>query len=81
VLQHWSNADILAFLPQLQNYWVALITNGFPEHALAYVNHDMPTGFQYRPIDPSKPPSNLLGQWVFSFQAGDPKLVFQWSRT
>ena len=27
VLQHWSNADILAFLPRLQNYRLALITN------------------------------------------------------
>jgi SAM-dependent methyltransferase len=28
VLQHWSNADIQAFLPQLRNYRGALITNG-----------------------------------------------------
>ncbi|HWF65181.1 MAG TPA: class I SAM-dependent methyltransferase [Rhizomicrobium sp.] len=80
VLQHWSNADILAFLPRLQNYRVALFTNGFPRHALAYVNCDMPTCFQYRPIDLSRPPFSLPGQWVFSFQAGDPKMVFRWSR-
>jgi SAM-dependent methyltransferase len=81
VLQHWSNADILAFLPRLQNYRLALITNGFPEHAAAYVNHDMPAGFHYRPVDPTRSPFNLAGRWVFSFHAGEPKLVFQWSRT
>ena len=80
VLQHWSNADILAFLPQLQNYRVALITHGFPRQALAYVNCDMPTGFHYRPVDPGKPPFNVKGQFVFKFHAGDPKLIFQWTR-
>ena len=80
VFQHWSNADILAFLPRLQNYRVALITNGFPRHAMAYVNADMPTSFQYRPVDLSRPPFKLAGQWVYSFEAGDPKMVFQWSR-
>lgn len=80
VFQHWSNADILAFLPQLQNYRTALITNGFPEQAMTLVNRDMPAGFQYWPIDLTRPPFSLAGQWVFSFRAGDPKLVFQWSR-
>ena len=35
VLQHWSNADIAAFLPQLSKYKSALITGSFPPHALA----------------------------------------------
>ena len=29
VLQHWSNADILALLPKLSSFRYALITNGF----------------------------------------------------
>jgi SAM-dependent methyltransferase len=80
VLQHWSNADIAAFLPQLPNYKCALITGSFPQHALAYVNHDMPAGANFRPIDPGKPPFNLPGGFVSSFVAGDRKLVFLWTR-
>jgi SAM-dependent methyltransferase len=80
VLQHWSNADIMAFLPQLPKYKGALITGSFPQHALAHVNRDMPTGANFRPVDPGKPPFNLPGGFVLSFVAGDPKLVFLWTR-
>jgi SAM-dependent methyltransferase len=80
VMQHWSNADITAFLPQLQNYRAALITGSFPDYALGHVNHDMPAGAAFRPVDPGKPPFNLPGDFVFSFVAGDPKQVFLWSR-
>ncbi len=80
VLQHWSNADIAAFLPQLPSYKCALITGSFPQHALAYVNHDMPAGANFRPVDPGKNPFNLPGGFVASFVAGDRKLVFLWTR-
>jgi SAM-dependent methyltransferase len=80
VLQHWSNADILAFLPKLKKYRVALITGSFPQYALGHVNRDMPAGANFLPIDPGKPPFNLPGGFVFSFTAGDPKQVFAWSR-
>jgi SAM-dependent methyltransferase len=80
VLQHWSNADIAALLPQLENYRAALITGSFPQYALGHVNRDMPAGAQFRPVDPGKPPFNLPGGFVFSFVAGDPKLTFLWRR-
>jgi SAM-dependent methyltransferase len=80
VLQHWSNADIMALLPQLANYKYALITGSFPQAALAYVNYDMPAGANFRPVDLGKPPFNLPGGFVLSFAAGDPKLVFLWTR-
>jgi SAM-dependent methyltransferase len=80
VLQHWSNADIIAFLPQLQKYRRALITGSFPPHALAHVNHDMQAGANFRPVDPGKNPFNLPGGFILSFVAGDPKLVFLWTR-
>lgn len=81
VLQHWSNADILAFLPQLAKYRSALITSSFPDYALGHVNRDMPAGVNFRPIDPGKSPFDLPGGFVFSFVAGDPKQVFLWRRT
>ncbi|HET7084760.1 MAG TPA: class I SAM-dependent methyltransferase [Rhizomicrobium sp.] len=81
VLQHWSNADILAFLPKLANYKYALITGSFPQYALGHVNRDMPTGANFRPVDPAKPPFNLKGGFILSFVAGDPKLVFLWTRS
>jgi SAM-dependent methyltransferase len=80
VLQHWSNADITAFLPQLQKYRAALITGSFPQYALGHVNRDMPAGAQFRPVDPGKSPFNLPGGFVFFFVAGDPKQTFSWNR-
>ncbi len=80
VLQHWSNADIHAFLPGLQNYKAALITGSFPQAAMAHVNRDMPAGANFRPVDLHWPPFDVPGRFVFSFAAGDPKLVFLFRR-
>jgi len=80
VLQHWSNADIAAFLPQLQKFRWALVTGSFPPHAQAYVNRDMPAGANFRPVDLSKPPFGLPGRFIASFDAGDRKQVFLWTR-
>jgi hypothetical protein len=80
VLQHWSNADITAFLPQLQKFRYALITGSFPQYALGHVNRDMPAGANFRPVDPGKPPFGLPGAFILSFVAGDLKLVFLWTR-
>jgi SAM-dependent methyltransferase len=80
VLQHWSNADITAFLPQLQNYKGALITNGFPPDGESFVNCEIHTGAKYRPVDLRRPPFNLPGRYVFDFIAGEPKKVFLWRR-
>jgi len=80
VLRHWSNADITAFLPQLEKFRCALITGSFPSYAQAYVNRDMPAGANFRPVDPGKSPFGLPGAFISSFVAGDPKLVFLWMR-
>jgi SAM-dependent methyltransferase len=44
VLQHWSNADILALLPKLPSFRYALITNGFLPDQNDQINKDIPTG-------------------------------------
>ena len=78
VLQHWSNADILAFLPQLQNFKGALITNSFPDRVA--INGALETGARMRPVDLTWPPFNLKGWYVFDFVAGDRKRCFLWRR-
>jgi hypothetical protein len=80
VLQHWSNADIQAFLPQLQNYKGALVTNGYPPGSESFVNSEIHTGPNYRPVDLQRPPFNLPGRYVFDFQAHELKKVFLWRR-
>ncbi|MBF0562350.1 MAG: tetratricopeptide repeat protein [Alphaproteobacteria bacterium] len=79
VLQHWSNEDILSFIPKLQNYGMALITNGFPPNGLSFLNKNIAPG-GWRPVDLSLPPFNLPGCFVFNFQADEPKRVFLWTR-
>lgn len=44
VLQHWSNDDILRFLPKLQGFDRALITNGFHPALIRHINKDIETG-------------------------------------
>ena len=78
VLQHWSNGEILAFLPKLKAYRRALITNGFRPATTKSLNQDIPTG-SWRPIDLKLPPFNVAGSDVFWFFAGEPKHVFLWS--
>jgi SAM-dependent methyltransferase len=80
VLQHWSNADILALLPKLSAYRYALITNGFLATALDRVNTDITPG-RWRPVDLLRPPFSLPGAYVFWFQADEPKYVFLWTRS
>jgi SAM-dependent methyltransferase len=77
VLQHWPNADILAFLPQLAKYRIALITNGFPQSRIAMLNVDIKVGGS-RPINLAMAPFNMPGCFVFGFQADEPKWVFLW---
>jgi SAM-dependent methyltransferase len=79
VLQHWSNADILSFLPKLKNFDRVLITNGFPEHAMRNLNADIRPG-EYRSVDLSLPPFNLKGSFVFWYDADEPKFVYCWNR-
>jgi len=79
VLQHWSNADVLAFLPKLASYRYALITNGFLPAMRDRVNTDITPG-RWRPVDLLRPPFNVKGAYVFWYQGGEPKYVFLWSR-
>jgi SAM-dependent methyltransferase len=62
VLQHWSNRDIMAIIPQFRKFRHCLITNGATEEVKAYVNKDMPAG-GYRPVDLSQPPFSIPGSF------------------
>lgn len=75
VVQHWSNADILSFLPRLKRYKRALITNGFHPAGLSRTNGDIATG-GWRPVDLKSPPFNLTGDYVHWYNGGEPKWVF-----
>ncbi|HWY60619.1 MAG TPA: class I SAM-dependent methyltransferase [Rhizomicrobium sp.] len=80
VLQHWSNDDILAFLPKLRNYRAALIINGFPEALMNNLNQNIATGPYHRPVDLGQTPFNLPGWFVFGFQTEEPKFIYLWTR-
>lgn len=80
VLQHWSNADILALLPKLNGFRHALITNGFLPDQAERTNADMAAGFFYRPVDLQKPPFSLAGAYVAWFMVDEPKYAFLWTR-
>lgn len=75
VLQHWSNADILALIPKLAAYRYVLVTNGFLPAAKARTNTDISAG-RWRPVDLARPPFNVRGAYVFWYQADEPKFVY-----
>jgi SAM-dependent methyltransferase len=81
VLQHWSNADILALLPKLPSFRFALITNGFLPGAEDQTNADIAPGMHCRPVDLLRPPFGLPGAYVAWFMADEPKYVFLWARS
>jgi SAM-dependent methyltransferase len=66
VLQHWSNADIIATIPKFRRFRYCLITNGATERVRAHVNSNIPAG-GYRPIDLSQPPFSVPGSFVLSY--------------
>ena len=66
VLQHWSNAEILEFLPRLGEFRCALVTNCAGTRDAA-VNLDARTG-GYRAIDLARPPFSLAATEVYSFE-------------
>ena len=78
VLQHWSNDDILAFIPRLRNYRAALVTNGFHEMRMLRLNQNISTG-DVRPVDLARSPFNLPGWYVYGFETEEPKWTFLWS--
>jgi SAM-dependent methyltransferase len=65
VLQHWSNAKIHAFLPQLSRYRYALITNCVNPRGPT-TNRDIEDG-DFRYLDLRSPPFNLEAEVVYSF--------------
>jgi hypothetical protein len=75
VMQHWSNADILVFLPQLRHFRHCLITNGFSPERMQDLNRGALTG-GWRPVDLSARPFHLAGVYVFTFMADEEKRVF-----
>ncbi len=78
VLQHWSNTDILGFLPKLKSYKRALVINGFPPNAMNLLNVNIRTSGKYRPVNLKLPPFEVPGTDVFWFVSGEPKRVFLW---
>ena len=76
ILQHWSNADILALIPKLSSFRMALITNGFHPAGMTRVNDIKPEG--WRPIDLQRSPFSVPGSYVYWFNGGEPKYVFLW---
>ena len=80
VLQHWSNADILALLPKLAGFRFALFTNGFLPGEEARTNEDIATGMHYRPVDLRRAPFSLPGAYVAWLLLDEPKYTFLWTR-
>lgn len=65
VLQHWSNETVLEFLPQLERYPHALITNCVNPTAITDNQNIADGGFRY--LDLMRSPFNLEARLVFSF--------------
>jgi SAM-dependent methyltransferase/transposase len=83
VVIHWSNEEILNFLPKLKEFERALITNGFYADGIrsADTNADIVTG-DFRPVDLAEHPFNLKGNYVFEYVIeGEPGRIFLWTRT
>ena len=80
VLQHWSNQDILQFLPRLTEYKYALLTNGFPPRHTRRLNANIVPGERARPLDLAAAPFNVPGRIVFAYEGHEPKQVFLWER-
>jgi len=78
VIQHWTNAEILEFWPKLQNFKMALITNGLYPGNPQITNMDIQAG-QWRPVDLTIEPFNLKGNYVHWFDGGEPKTIFLWT--
>ncbi len=66
VLQHWSNADIMAIIPKLRRFRYCLITNGATAHQKGDINKDGPAG-GFRPVDLSLPPFGVQGSYVLNY--------------
>ena len=71
VLQHWTNAEIMALIPKLGQFRYCLITNGIVEATMPTLNLDKSAG-SYRPIDLAKPPFSVAGTEVLTYDFSVP---------
>ncbi len=68
VLQHWPNADIIAFLPNLRRFRFALLTNDCELRTGEPVNAPIAAG-EWRGIDLSREPFKVRGTWMGRMKA------------
>lgn len=76
VMQHLTNDDVFAILKQLPKFKHCLITNDVFYLTLTSDNTDIRRG-DYRNIDLTKPPFNVNGQKVLTYQSGPIGIVKQ----
>lgn len=69
VLQHLSNDDILAFIPQFSKYKYCLITNEVYPQTLTSHNPNIVAGKSNK-IDLSQPPFNVKGRVLLNYKIG-----------
>jgi hypothetical protein len=73
VLQHWSNETISSFLPHLDRYRYALVTNCADPYAETR-NVDIRVG-EFRYLDIRQPPFNVDAREIYSFTNYRPPVV------
>jgi SAM-dependent methyltransferase len=76
VLQHWSNESVITFLKSIKNYKYCLLINDFKND-----KYTMPVGFEtfnvdiidglWTLTDLSIEPYNVVGEYIFEWQACD----------
>ena len=85
VFQHWSNAEIVHFLPKLRKFEKALVvTGGGPSGSQLrpdIINADIPTGF-FRSVDLTQKPFGVKGNFIYWYLGykQEPMFVFLWTR-
>lgn len=78
VIQHWTNDDIHRFIPSLNKFKYALITNG--SHIGSCTTNTPNVIGGCRQVDLTAAPFDLPGEYIFEFSADEPKVTFLWSR-
>ncbi len=71
VFQHWSNDDIRRFLPKLNAFRYALVTDGADPSDATEINRDVLAG-GHRRVDLSRGPFHVPGTFVFSYDLSVP---------
>lgn len=81
VIQHWTNEEILAFLPQFKKYKYVLVTNDVEQENGTFMQGINTEGFtdertRYKPVDITQPPFNVFALPVLVFQVGVYKYTY-----